>query len=233
MRSVRLRMLGRHGRCSFNRAVPDAGLKLLGGNRMDAREFSCIARRTRLVAVIRAASADEAMKKAEMAVDIGVELLEVAWTTPDAATVISALKDHAKVVGAGTVLTNEAAQDAISAGAEFVLAPNFSSAVHEVCLERSVVYIPGVFTPQDVATARLAGLRTLKLFPAATGGKDHLKALWEPFPGIEWIPTGGVTWETVSDWLDAGAIAVGMGSALFRHPDLPSAVSRIKGDQQP
>lgn len=198
---------------------------------MDSTAFIRQAQQSRLVAVIRSESPDDALERAGRALDVGVELLEIAWTTPNAAQVISAIKGRSTVTGAGTVLTREAAQQAIAAGAEFVLAPNFSAEAHDTCRSHGVAYIPGVFTPQDVARACAAGLSTLKLFPAASGGISHLRALGEPFPGLQWIPTGGVSWETVGDWLQAGAVAVGMGSALFRHANLRDAVASLKGDR--
>ncbi len=185
-------------------------------------------RRSHLIAVIRGSSPDDARAKAERALKAGVEVLEIAWTTPNADEVIRSLKPHRAIVGAGTVLTAKAAELAVNAGAEFLFAPNYSADVLAVAQSRSVVYIPGVLTPRDVADALAAGLKVLKLFPAASGGIAHFKALREPFPGLEWIPTGGVTWETVDDWIAHGAVGVGMGSALFNHADLANAVKRLQ-----
>lgn len=186
---------------------------------------------SRLLAVIRTKSADDALKRAEEAVQAGVSVLEVTWTTPGADDVIRALKDKtwSVTLGAGTITSATAAVSAIQAGASFLVAPDFSAAVHAVAVEHGVPYIPGVFTPQDVSNALSAGLKLLKLFPAVTGGVVHLTALKEPFPDIDWIPTGGVTWDSVPHWLEAGALAVGMGSALFRTPNVAESVASIKG----
>lgn len=189
-------------------------------------------RRSHLIAVIRALSSVEAQAKAERALAAGVEVLEIAWTTPNSDDVIRSLQQEAAIVGAGTVLTAEAAERAINAGAEFLFAPNFSREVLALTQSRQVVYIPGVLTPRDVADAIAAGLTLLKLFPAASGGISHFKALREPFPGLEWIPTGGVTWDTIDQWLDHGAVGVGMGSALFDHADLAGAVNHLRNARQ-
>ncbi len=195
---------------------------------MNAEEFYDAARGNRLVAVIRAGSPEEAVQKSLRALEAGIQLVEIACTTPKAAEAIRAVKQKAPLVGAGTVLTTRDADAVLEAGAEFVLGPNFSREVRDLLRDRGVVYIPGVFTPSDVGLCQMAGLTTLKLFPAATGGIPHLRALREPFVGLSWIPTGGITWDAVDDWLKAGALAVGMGSALFQHPDLPTRISRLK-----
>lgn len=199
---------------------------------MQVEQFLQEVRRSRLIAVIRAASVAEAKVKAERAMAAGVTVLEIAWTTPNADEIILELKERPVLIGAGTVLTAQAADRAVNAGAEFLLAPNFSPAVQEVAQARHVVYIPGVLTPRDVADATQAGLTVLKLFPAASCGISHLQALREPFPGLDWIPTGGVTWQTVPQWLAHGAVGVGMGSALFNHPNLPQAINQLKGDRE-
>ena len=186
---------------------------------------------SRLLAVIRTKSADDALTRAEEAVQAGVSVLEVTWTTPGADDVIRALQDKpwSVTLGAGTITSAAAAVSAIQAGAEFLVAPDFSATVHAVAQEHGVPYIPGVFTPQDVSHALSARLKLLKLFPAVTGGVVHLTALKEPFPDIDWIPTGGVTWDSVPHWLEAGALAVGMGSALFRTSNVAESVASIQG----
>ncbi len=177
-------------------------------------------RQAHLIAIVRASSYEGAVAQAQTLVSAGVPILEVSWTTPNAIKVLSAVKKAGVVVGAGTILTEDTAKRAIEAGAEFLLAPNFSGKVHQVASESGVPYIPGVWTASEVAQALSVGISVQKLFPAATGGIPHLKALSEPFPTVEFIPTGGVTIEDAEAWIDAGALAVGMGGALSRlHPD--------------
>ncbi len=196
---------------------------------MRIKEFLERVSEARLVAVIRADHPDTALDRARQARDAGVEVLEVAWTTPKARDVLEHLSEWPTVVGAGTITSPREAMSALRSGAEFLIAPSFSEAVHEEALKHDVAYVPGVFTPQDVSRALSAGCRVLKLFPAVTGGTVHLSALREPFPGLSWIPTGGVTWETAAEWIAAGATAVAMGTALFRTADTIEAVASLRG----
>lgn len=181
----------------------------------------------RLVAVIRSESADDAVCKALKAIASGVKVIEVAWTTPNAGRAIETLRDRVPLLGAGTVVTSEDAQKAIGSGAQFLVAPNFSRDVAHIALHRSISYIPGVLTPGDVIQATTEGFNVLKLFPASTGGVRHMRALQEPFPKVQWIPTGGVTWDSAHEWLESGALAVGMGTSLFATQDLPRALAAL------
>lgn len=181
----------------------------------------------RLIAIVRASTYARGLAQAQALVAAGVSILEVSWTTPDAFTLLSELGTSRVVAGAGTILTEETARRAVAAGAQFLLAPNFSESVHRVAKEFSVPYIPGVWTASEVAQALAAGISVQKLFPAATGGIRHLKALAEPFPTVRFIPTGGVTSGDCREWIDAGAFAVGMGGSLASLE--PDAIRNLVG----
>lgn len=183
----------------------------------------------RLIAVIREKSAQDAVSRAQRAIEAGVGVIEVAWTTPHADEAIRALRGSVPFLGAGTVVRAEEALMAHQAGAQFLFAPNFSDEVGRYAMENALTYIPGVYTPAEVVRAWTRGFSLLKLFPAATGGTTHLKGLRDPFPAIQWVPTGGVNWQTIHDWLDAGALAVGMGNSLFRTENLREAVAELQG----
>lgn len=185
----------------------------------------------RLMAVIRTASASEALTKSHRVLDAGVGVLEVTWTTPDAASVLEALQDRPATLGAGTILTPEQAREAVDHGAKFLVGPNFSEEVAETASRLDTLYVPGVYTAGEAARAMAQGLTILKLFPAASGGPAHLKMLRDPFPALWWVPTGGVSWHNASEWLAAGAIGVGMGSALFDTADLRSAVGHLRSSR--
>ena len=130
------------------------------------------------------------------------------------AAVDRALADTDAVVGVGTVMDPAAARNVIEAGADFVLAPHLDAAVVEVCNREGVLCIPGVMTPTEAADAMAAGADMLKMFPAATVGPGHIGALQGPLGDVEIMPTGGVSTDNVADFFDAGAVAVGAGSAL-------------------
>lgn len=195
--------------------------------RVDGAFFQAALTAHRLVAVIRSGSADAALVRAKNAVDAGVGVLEIAWTTPNAASVVEQFPGRVACLGAGTILTPAQADEAHQAGAQFFMGPNYSPDVAERARSLGVLYIPGVLTPRDVAEAVADGHRILKLFPAGSTGPAHLKAISEPFPGLTWIPTGGVSWMNAAEWLEAGAAGVGMGTALFDTADLSSAVARL------
>jgi 2-dehydro-3-deoxyphosphogluconate aldolase/(4S)-4-hydroxy-2-oxoglutarate aldolase len=181
----------------------------------------------RLVAVIRAQSWQEAVDMAIQALDGGVEVIEVAWTTPEAERALVNLSRRVPVLGAGTILRRTDADRAVASGAAFLVGPSVSAEVADWADTQEIPYIPGVYTPADVAHAETLGCRILKLFPAGTGGMSHLKALREPFPNAVWMVTGGVTWDTAYSWIDTGAIAVGMGRALFQTVSLREATKRL------
>ncbi len=170
----------------------------------------------RLIAIVRASTYEEGMRQAEKFMAGGVRILEISCTTPNAFSLIKAVQREGLLVGAGTVLSQDVATGAMEAGAEFLLAPNFSQEVYRVSDRYGIPYIPGVYTASEVARALGAGISVQKLFPAVTGGMSHLKALADPFPTVRFVPTGGITTSNASEWIKAGAMGVGMGGALAR-----------------
>jgi len=181
-------------------------------------------RAARVVAVLRADSADAAVRAAAALVAAGVGALELTYTTPDAARAIRAVSTrHGDdvLVGAGTLRTVAQVHEAVDAGAEFLVTPHLDPPVLDAMVAGGTLAFPGVFTPSEVARALDGGATAVKLFPAATAGIGHLRALRGPFPGLEVMPTGGIGAADVGAWLDAGAVAVGAGGELC-----PSALVR-------
>ena len=117
-------------------------------------------------------------------------------------------------MGAETVLDSETARSAMLAGADFFVAPNTSPAVIQTCRRYDKAIFPGAFTPTEVLAAWEAGCDAVKIFPCDVVGARHVKALRGPLPQIPMIPTGGVNLDTVNDFIEAGAMAVGVGSCL-------------------
>ena len=179
-----------------------------------------------VTAVMRDIPEDDIVDVAEAIHEGGVTALEL---TADAkrcsemiAKVDRALEGTDAVIGAGTVMDAAAARNVIEAGAEFVLAPNFNEEVIEVCNRESVVAIPGVMTPTEADAAMAAGADILKMFPAKTVGPSHIGALQGPLGDVPIMPTGGVSTDNVADYFDAGAVAVGAGSALVDYDAIAS-----------
>ncbi len=170
---------------------------------------------SRIVAVVRAASAKQAVDAAAALAAGGITAVEVALTTPDAVTAIREIRAaHPEVlVGAGTVLSSIEVAMSVNAGAAFVVSPGLEHDVLVAARREETLAIPGVLTPTEVQ--RASGLAPLlKLFPAGLGGSALLRALRGPFPGVRFMPTGGVALDNLADWFTAGAFAVGAGTDL-------------------
>jgi 2-dehydro-3-deoxyphosphogluconate aldolase/(4S)-4-hydroxy-2-oxoglutarate aldolase len=175
-------------------------------------------RDTGLIPVVRAESADQALRAVEAIKAGGVDVLEVTMTVPGAIGVIEQLaKTYGAeaLIGAGTVLDPETARACIQAGAQFIVSPALSEETIAFCREQNVAVFPGALTPTEVVRAWNAGADAVKVFPAgAVGGASYLKALKAPLPQIELVPTGGVNLKTAADFIKAGAMALGVGADL-------------------
>lgn len=171
-----------------------------------------------LIPVLRAKSSAEAHALVEALYAGGVTVIEVTMTVPEAISVIQTLRKtygDRLLLGAGTVMDASQCAEAIKAGAEFVVSPSLHPEVILKTKELAKVSIPGALTPTEVVTAWNAGADYVKVFPcSAMGGASYLKALKAPLPHIRLIPTGGVTLDTASQYLKAGAVALGVGGDL-------------------
>ena len=173
--------------------------------------------RARLVAIVRLVEHANVVEIATTLVQAGVRFLEITVERTQGfhsiELVVAALGDQV-AIGAGTVLSISDVERVAGAGARFVVMPNTNLAVMAFAHERGLLALPGAFSPTEVAAAHGEGARLIKLFPASTGGVEHLRSLRGPFPNIAFVPTGGVTEDNAVQWLDAGAAAVAMGSSL-------------------
>ncbi len=170
-----------------------------------------------VVAVIRAPSSEMLMQAAEALVEGGVTVMEVTMTTPNALRVIEEVKTAMGdkiVMGAGTVLDPETARMCMLAGAEFIVSPTLNLDTIAMCKRYSTIIVPGAYTPTEILTAWEAGANAVKVFPATTLGPGYFKDLKGPLPQIRLTPTGGVSLETVQDFIRAGASFVAVGGNL-------------------
>jgi 2-dehydro-3-deoxyphosphogluconate aldolase/(4S)-4-hydroxy-2-oxoglutarate aldolase len=177
-------------------------------------EFLERLRAERLVAIVRATEAEDAVRVGRALLACGVHLVEVTLTTRDALAAIETLRMDAPdpaMIGAGTVLTKRQAHDAVDAGAQFLVTP----AVTEAIEGAEVPVLAGAYTASEAYAAMAAGATAVKLFPASAGGPAYLKALRDPFPTIPFVPVGGVTLDQVAPYLIAGAIALGVGGPIM------------------
>jgi 2-dehydro-3-deoxyphosphogluconate aldolase / (4S)-4-hydroxy-2-oxoglutarate aldolase len=171
-----------------------------------------------IIPVVRAQSADEAMKAIDAIREGGISVLEITMTVPGAINVIekvSARYGSEALIGAGTVLDPETARACIQAGARFIVSPSLNFETIAVCRGEDIAVMPGSLTPTEVVNAWTAGADFVKVFPAgAMGGPSYIRSLKAPLPQIELVPTGGVSLKTAGDFITAGAAALGVGADL-------------------
>ena len=171
---------------------------------------------TGVVAVVRLTDAAVGREVANALMSGGVTAIEITMTVPCAVELIEELSRTLPqaLIGAGTVTDPATAQAVIDAGAKFVVSPVFRPKVIEACHERGVPACPGCFSPTEILSAWEMGADVVKVFPATPLGPSYIKDLRGPFPSIKLMPTGGVSYPNAAEWIRAGAVAIGAGSAL-------------------
>jgi 2-dehydro-3-deoxyphosphogluconate aldolase/(4S)-4-hydroxy-2-oxoglutarate aldolase len=170
----------------------------------------------RVVAVVRLPSQRDALPVARALVDGGVRIVEITITTPGAFSLIEQIRSDvpSAIVGAGSVLTRDDVDRCLDAGAEFLVSPIFEPDVLSHALSLEAPFCPGTFTPTEAYAAWAMGAPLVKVFPAARLGPKFVSDLKAPMPFLRLMPTGGITAQTVGDFLSAGADVVGAGSWL-------------------
>lgn len=172
-----------------------------------------------LVAIVRTDSPDQAARIAEACAEGGVAALEITFTVPGAAAVISELARRYKpaemIVGAGTVLDPETARIAILAGAQFLVSPALNADTARLANRYQVPYMPGADNVRDVIQAMECGADIIKVFPGEVLGPEFVKTVKAPLPQASLMPTGGVSIENAATWIKAGACALGVGGNLI------------------
>lgn len=171
-----------------------------------------------VVAVMRGITDETVTDIGDALVDGGITAVEVTADTPGAVEKVERLatryEDRPVLVGAGTVLDAATARQVIAAGATFIVSPSLDEAVVRTANRYGATVIPGVFTPTEAVRAMEAGADAVKIFPAASVGPGHIGAIKGPLEQIPIIPTGGVSLENGAAYIEAGAFALGVGSAL-------------------
>jgi 2-dehydro-3-deoxyphosphogluconate aldolase/(4S)-4-hydroxy-2-oxoglutarate aldolase len=173
-----------------------------------------------LVAVVRAENTERAIEITEACIEGGVSAIELTFTVPFAHNVIESLAkrydDNKIIIGAGTVLDAETARIAMLSGSKFIVSPCLNEEVIRLCNRYRVPVMPGVMTVTEAIKAMEAGADILKVFPGELFGPAFIKAIRGPLPYAQIMPTGGVSVENAADWIKAGAVALGAGSALTK-----------------
>ncbi|MFM2064352.1 MAG: hypothetical protein RLZZ507_4023 [Cyanobacteriota bacterium] len=172
----------------------------------------------RAIAVIRTPKMAWGEKMALAVASGGMQLIEITWNSDRSAELISQLRTQLPdcMIGTGTLFNVQQLQEAIAAGAQFLFTPHTDPEMIKVAVSQDVPIIPGALTPTEIVTAWTQGASCVKVFPVqAVGGTSYIKSLQAPLGHIPLIPTGGVTLENAKDFLQVGAVAVGLSGELF------------------
>ena len=189
----------------------------------------------KVIALIRADSSDSLLDCARALAEGGLDSLELTMTTPGALEMCARVARELPQVllGLGTVLDAETARRGMEAGAKFIVTPAVRPEVIKACREAGVAVLCGALTPTEIYTAWELGADVVKIFPAEFFGPAYIKSIKAPFPRIEIMPTGGVTPETVGEFLRNGAFATAAGSSLvsaaaLKSRDWPAVTARAR-----
>ena len=195
---------------------------IFGGQKMDViKQLSLIG----IVPVIKIDDAKDAAPLAKALIDGGLPCAEVTFRTAAAkdAIAIIAKEFPDMIVGAGTVLTKAQVDDAIEAGAKFIVSPGFNPEIVKYCQQKGCPIVPGINNPSGIEAALELGLKTVKVFPAEqSGGIEMIKAMSAPYGGVTFMPTGGVNPKNVNDYLAFPKILCCGGSWMVK-PDMIAA----------
>ena len=181
-----------------------------------------------IVPIVRGITPNDAVAIAEALFDAGLLCVEVPLNSPDPLQSIAAMRaalGGRMLIGAGTVLTQDAVAEVAQAGGQFIVSPNTDAGVIAATKRAGMASLPGVFTPTEAFAALAAGSDALKLFPAEAAGPATLKAIMAVLPvGTRVMPVGGVSVESMADWRAAGAAGFGIGGSIYRPGDGADAV---------
>jgi len=177
--------------------------------------------RVGLIPIVVSNNSSKVLQLGRQFLDLGLDVVEVTMRREGAMDVLMRLCKEVPelLVGAGTIFSLSAAEEAVQAGAQFIASPHLDEEIVAYCMENKIVPCPGGFTPTEVNHAILAVRKQssnslnlpllMKIFPAASGGPEHIRALRDVFPSTRFVPTGGVNANNLADYITAGAFAVG------------------------
>lgn len=191
-----------------------------------------VLRETGVIAIVRHVDAQFILPMAEALYAGGVRMMEVTMNTVGAADMICTLRaayEGKMMIGAGTVTDMPRLQEAVDAGAQFIVTPNVCPEVISWCVSHDLLITPGALTPSEICTAAALGCRYVKLFPAGSMGAAYLKAIRGPLSDVHMLVVGGISSANLEEYLKAGAIGAGIGGGLCKMTSLDDA-ARITGE---
>ncbi len=170
-----------------------------------------------LIGIIRGLEKESILKVTELFSRAGFTNLEVTMNTSNAAMLISELRQHYPLlnIGAGTVRTAQELEEALTAGAQYIVTPITIRSIIQKCVDSDIPIFPGAYTPTEIYQAWDWGASAVKVFPANNLGPSYIKNVLAPLDSIKLVPTGGVNVHNVRSFFEAGAVAVGCGGNVF------------------
>ena len=180
----------------------------------------------KISAIIRTDDQSVAEQAMAAAVEGGFRVIEFTLNTPGALELITQFRsmDESLLIGAGTVMTPQAAKEAVNAGAQFIVSPTLNEDVASYCNEKGLAYFPGALTPTEIERSWDSGATMVKVFPASQMGPEYLSTVQGPFKDILLLAVGGIKASNADEYLRAGASAVAIGGSVF-------SPSRIKNKE--
>ncbi|MHC1719865.1 MAG: bifunctional 4-hydroxy-2-oxoglutarate aldolase/2-dehydro-3-deoxy-phosphogluconate aldolase [Clostridiaceae bacterium] len=177
--------------------------------------------KNKIIAVVRCKDCKLAEKISVSLIAFGIEAIEITYTVEGAGKLIEDLKEKFPevLIGAGTILNEDDAMEAISKGADFIVTPCLVEEVGVLCREKDVFCSLGAATPTEAFSACKLGADVVKLFPGSSFTPSYIKELKAPFPFMEFMPTGGVNQNNIREWFNCGAYAVGLGGYFTKGID--------------
>ena len=170
-----------------------------------------------IVGIIRNIPIQTVLKIAKAYTEAGLFTIEVTMNTEGVSEIIKALRSEFPTlnVGAGTVCTKEDLNNAIEAGAQFIVTPIIDEEIIKEAVAKKIPIFPGAYTPSEIYKAWTLGASAVKVFPATQLGTQYIKDVLAPLNNIKLLPTGGVSIENIKSFFQAGAVGAGMGSSLL------------------
>lgn len=174
-----------------------------------------------IIPVVKINNAESAIPLANALKNAGLRFAEITFRSDAAKDAIRLIKSNVPdfIVGAGTVLSIEQIDLALTSGADFFVSPGLDIEILEYCVTKNITYLPGVMTPSEIQKALNYQIEILKFFPAeASGGIKTIDALYGPFPNVRFIPSGGINFDNIADYLSRPNI-IACGGSWFVESD--------------
>ncbi len=172
-----------------------------------------------IMGILRGVSSESIIPLTESATSSGLKTIEITMNTSGAPELLKKMVKVASgnlTIGAGTVLSEDDAKEAVDSGATFIVSPTLVSEVVEYCAKNKIPVFPGAFTPQEIYNAWRAGATMVKVFPAKFFGPAYFREIKGPFNDIKLLACGGVNEDTIEQFFVSGAAAVAFGGSIFK-----------------